>query len=79
MSSSDSQRGFGVVLFRSVHGAFAAEKLLIGAGVAHKLIAVPRELGTSCGFCVRFDWADREEIAKLLSSSSLGVEAIVAL
>jgi len=79
LSSSESPSGFGVVLFRSVQGALGAERLLVAAGVAHKLIAVPRHLSSSCGFCVRFAWGDRERIERLLPGDRLGVEGIVGL
>lgn len=79
MSICESRSAFGVALFRSVQGALAAERLLLAAGVAHKLIAVPRHLSSGCGFCLRFDWADRERIGELLPAERLGVERIVPL
>ena len=79
MSHSEPEGGFGVALFHSVQGAIAAEKLLIGAGVEHKLIPVPRHLSSDCGFCVRFRWADREIVEGVLAAARLGVERIVAL
>ncbi len=79
MSSSDPNVRFGVVLFKSVHGALGAERLLVAAGVAHKLIPVPRHLSSSCGFCVRFDWEKREIVEPLLAGANLGVEGLVAL
>ena len=74
MSSSESSDGFGVVLFRSVQGAIGAEKVLTEAGVAHKLIPVPRSLSSNCGFCLRFTWADRGLVEELLLGAELGVE-----
>jgi len=79
LSSSESPGGFGVVLFRSVQGALAAERRLVAAGLPHKLIAVPRQLSSSCGFCVRFAWADRARVEALLPADGLGVEGVVAL
>lgn len=79
MSSCDPQPRFGVALFHSVQGALGAEKLLVAAGVPHKLIAVPRHLSSNCGFCVRFDWASRETVERVLSAANLGVEGIVEL
>jgi len=79
LSSCDSNSGFGVVLFQSTQGAIAAEKLLVSAGVGHKLITVPRHLSSSCGFCLRFAWTDREAVEGLLGQAKLGVERIVAL
>ncbi len=68
-----------MVLFHSVQGALGAERLLLAAGVSHKLVAVPRQLSSSCGFCVRFAWADRALVERLLPADQLGVERIVAL
>jgi hypothetical protein len=79
LSSSEPQAAFGVVLFHSVQGALAAEKLLLAAGVAYKLITVPRHLSSACGFCVRIAWSDRERVEELLPKDRLGVERIVAL
>jgi len=79
LSSSDSPTRYGVVLFHSVQGALGAEKLLVGAGVAHKLIPVPRHLSSNCGFCLRFNWAEKEPVERLLSEGKLGVEGVVEL
>ncbi len=70
---------FGVVLFRSVHGALAAERLLLAAGLPHKLIPVPSHLSSNCGFCVRFAWDDRERVDALLDREVLGVEDVARL
>ena len=67
------------MLFRSVQGAFAAERRLLDAGVAHKLVPVPRHLRATCGFGLRFGWADREAVEDVLESAPLGVEGVVQL
>lgn len=79
MSNCDVSPSWGVVLFQSVHGALAAEKRLLAAGIPHKLIPVPRHLSSNCGFCVRFPWDDRERVHALLDDGTLGAEAVVAL
>ena len=82
MSSCDSPStpsDYGVVLFHSVQGALGAEKVLAAAGISYKLIAVPRHISSDCGFCVRFAWADREKVEKLLPAGALGVVGIVRL
>jgi hypothetical protein len=43
-----------VALFQSVHHALLAEKLLKEAGIACKLIPIPRNLSSDCGVCLRF-------------------------
>jgi hypothetical protein len=78
-NSDPPAAAFGVALFQSAQGAIAAEKLLLAAGVAHKLIAVPRQLSSSCGFCVRFAWAEHERVSALLAVAKLGLERIVPL
>jgi hypothetical protein len=79
LSNSDTPATFGVVLFQSVHGAIGAERVLLAAGVAHKLIPVPRHLSSNCGFCLRFDWSMKDIVEQSLGQASLGVERIVAL
>lgn len=70
---------YGVVLFRSVHGAMAAERVLLAAGIPHKLIPVPRHLSAECGFCVRFPWARHDEVSATLDGDRLGVTGIARL
>jgi len=54
---------YHVVIFKSVHHALRAEKLLKEAKVPHKLIPVPRHISSDCGVCLRFaaDLRDRIE------------------
>jgi hypothetical protein len=75
LSSSDIDNAFGVVLFHSVHGCIGAERLLMDANVSHKLIPVPRQFSSDCGFCLRFRWSDRDTIARLLGND-LGIEGV---
>jgi hypothetical protein len=77
--SSSEPSGFGVALFHSVHGAIAAERVLLAAGVAHQLVAVPRHLRSDCGFCLRFAWPDRGRVEAALAGRPLGLERTVAL
>jgi hypothetical protein len=79
LSNCESQSGYGAVLFRSVQGALSAEKILTASGVAYKLIPVPRHISSNCGFCIRFEWASKETVERLLSGSNLGVDGIMAL
>ena len=73
--SDCNDSSFGVVLFQSVQGALRAEKILVGAGIAHKLIPVPRQLSSNCGFCLRINLSDRESVLRLLGDD-LGIEAV---
>jgi hypothetical protein len=55
-----------VALFRSVHHALRAEKLLNEAGIPCKLIPIPRNLSSDCGVCLRFDSPLRPRIEEAL-------------
>jgi hypothetical protein len=74
-SSASSDKTFGVVLFHSVHAALRAEKILLAANIQNKLIPVPRQFSSNCGFCLRFCWTERESIEQLLGNN-LNIEAI---
>ncbi|MEZ4387203.1 MAG: DUF3343 domain-containing protein [Candidatus Krumholzibacteriia bacterium] len=41
------------VLFQSTHHALWAEQVLQQAGIAARVVSVPRELSSDCGYCVR--------------------------
>jgi hypothetical protein len=58
---------YGVVLFHSANGALMAEKLLKKAGIAYKIIPVPRHLSSDCGVCIRFFRQDESQIREVLT------------
>ncbi len=66
-------------MFHSVQASIAAERLLLAAAIQHKLVAVPRHLSSSCGFCVEFSWSDRHRVAAVVSGAHLGLERMVPL
>jgi hypothetical protein len=49
-----------VFLFPSVSYALKAEKILKEQRIVHKLIPVPRHIGSDCGVCLRVT-ADRQD------------------
>lgn len=57
---------FSVALFESVSHALRAEKMIKAAMISCKLIPVPRHLSSDCGVCLRFNTADKEQIAAAL-------------
>jgi hypothetical protein len=67
---------FGVVLLPSTAAALRSEKVLEQAGLAIRLIPVPRELSSNCGIAVRFAWADREAVEAALSTARVDYQAI---
>ena len=66
----------GVILFASTHFAIRAEKLAKAKGLTVKLIPVPRHLSSDCGVCLRFSWAQREEIEAALNEAKVNMEGI---
>ncbi len=60
-----------VLIFRGTHQVLAAEKNLKKAGVAMRLIPVPRRLTSDCGLAIRIFPSERERARKVLSRARL--------
>ncbi|MBP2667910.1 MAG: hypothetical protein H6Q80_112 [Deltaproteobacteria bacterium] len=60
-----------VLIFRGTHQVMSAEKRLKGAGVAMRLIPVPRHLTSDCGLAIRIPLSERERARAVLSASRL--------
>ena len=43
------------ILFHSTHHALWAHQVIEDAGLVSKVISVPRELSSDCGYCVRVE------------------------
>ena len=56
-----------VALFQSVNHTLLAEKLLKEAGIAIKMIPVPRNLSSDCGVCIRFSPQDQQAVKETLA------------
>lgn len=70
---------YAVILLASSNHALKAEKLLIQAGIACKLIPVPRQLSSECGVCLRIAAADRPAVLALFSIRQVETVGIVAI
>jgi hypothetical protein len=64
----------GIVLFHTSTAALRAEKLLKQAGLAVKLVPVPRELSSDCGIALRFYWPEREKVEAGLKDAGVEFE-----
>jgi hypothetical protein len=53
-----------------------AEKVLMKAGYAIKLIPTPREFSSDCGIALRFDWNQHEQVKSLLDVAHVEIKAI---
>jgi hypothetical protein len=67
-----------VFLFPSVSYALKAEKILKERGIVHKLIPVPRHIGSDCGVCLRVT-ADRQDAAASALQGRVNWEEMVFL
>lgn len=67
---------YAVVLVHGTSHAIRAEHLLQGAGIACKLIPVPRHLSSNCGTCVRIEREDIEAACSVLQTGRLEIEGI---
>jgi bacterioferritin-associated ferredoxin len=57
---------YAVFLFPSVSHVLKAEKILKARGTPHKLIPVPRHIGSDCGVCLRVAAEEQEAAAAAL-------------
>lgn len=55
-----SSEQYAVILLPSTSHALRGEKILKHAGIASKLIPVPRALSSECGICLRILRNDQE-------------------
>ena len=62
------RQAYSVALFDSVSHVMKAEKILLQAGIRHKIIPVPRSISTDCGVCIRFAPELTEELLSALQS-----------
>jgi hypothetical protein len=72
--SSDS-----VILFHSSNYAMWSADVLKQAGIDHKMIPVPRELSSECGYCIKIGSSAEQEVSKLLKNENIEFERIVQI
>ena len=67
---------YAVIIVYSTSHALQIEKLLLGEGIACKLIPVPRQISTNCGVCVRIRRCDREMVLEAITGTQIQIEDI---
>lgn len=65
-----------VILVPSTSHALRAERVLHMAGIASKLIPVPRSLSSDCGVCVRIKAGDAEAAEEVLRAQRVDFDQI---
>ena len=71
-----SSEQYAAILLQSTSHALRGEKILKHAGIASKLIPVPRALSSECGICLRILQEDRERAQQTLDSVHLPIVGI---
>jgi hypothetical protein len=69
----------GILTFFTTHAALRAEKVLREAGVAVKVIPVPRHLSAECTVAVAFSGSLADRVRGILSGSGIETSGIYAL
>ena len=67
---------YAVVLFHSTQGAIKAERVLVRAGFAVKLIPTPRQLSSDCGTALRCAWADVDAVIAALQAAHVEYDSV---
>ncbi|MEN6478124.1 MAG: DUF3343 domain-containing protein [Anaerolineales bacterium] len=70
---------YGVVLVHTTAAAMRGEAVLNRAGIAVKLVPVPRNLSSDCGLAIRFASADRERVVDTLARERIDTAGIYDL
>ena len=67
------------ILFHSSNYAIWAENVLKDGGIACKLVSVPREISSDCGYCIEVLSELKDTTLKLLEKKHIPLDAIVDL
>ncbi len=67
------------ILFHSSNYAmWAADELKI-KGLVHRIVPVPRELSSDCGYCINISSEDSESAVKILEEKNIELDRIAAV
>jgi hypothetical protein len=67
---------YGVALFHTTSSAIRAEKGMARAGLAFKMIPTPRQFSSDCGFALRFNWEQENQVSALLAAARVDVAGV---
>jgi bacterioferritin-associated ferredoxin len=67
---------YAVILVHSTSHAMRVEKVLHAAGLACKLIPVPRQISSDCGVCIRVRNQDLEAALQAAKMAQIEVEGV---
>jgi len=70
---------YAVIVVHATSHALRAEKLLKNAGIACRLIPVPRHISSDCGVCLRLKHQDSENAVSTLKNAAIEIDTIHTL
>lgn len=62
-----------ILTFSNIHDAIMGERRLLDAGIAVRVMPMPRPLGPVCGMALRIDAPAREQAQSLLGAAIRGL------
>ncbi|MBN2789554.1 MAG: DUF3343 domain-containing protein [Candidatus Delongbacteria bacterium] len=68
---------FSVILFHSSNYAMWTKDILSENDLDCKMISVPRDLSSDCGYCVKFLTAEKEQVELFLEKNEIEFDKIV--
>ena len=74
-----TRQAYAFILVHSTSHALRAEKILKQAGIASRLVPVPRQLSSNCGVCVRIEPADQDLARQTLQAARLEIDGLHCL
>lgn len=75
----NDKEDFAVILFHSNNYVMWVAKLLRKSDFYYKIVGIPRELSSDCGYCIQIKLAETEEISGLLNSVEIEYDRIEPL
>lgn len=65
-----------IILFYSNNHAVWCNDLLTENEIFNKMVSVPRELSSDCGYCVSYNCKDDSKVRELLTNSDIEYDRI---
>ncbi|MCK4979638.1 MAG: DUF3343 domain-containing protein [Candidatus Delongbacteria bacterium] len=68
-----------IILFHSSNHAMWTKDILTEKSIMNKLIPVPRELSSDCGYCVKINSDDIVQVENLIKENNIEYDKIVEI
>ncbi len=66
----------GLISFFASHHAIRAETVLKRGGLDTQLIPGPKDLSPNCGVALRFEYARKDDVLKLLATQKVRIDGV---